>query len=967
MVKAGRAWIDGLFEGGSAVADLSGRAVAQAVYSGGSGNDTYAGTPDADDISGNGGNDTLAGGAGGDTINGNDGDDTLYSAAISPAWDRTRSTGVATPPVLDTGSEVDTLNGGAGVFDTIYAGYGDNIDGGAGAASLLIGFQGASSGVTVDFRGLASNGTLVVGGGTIANIRQVLWVDGSNFDDTINGGSIGSYSPDMRGLGGNDTLIAGFYTSGIYGGEGNDVIDGRAAGNTSYYYGEAGEDTIYLDTVSNSRADGGEGNDMFYGSGRFYGGAGNDSFNLTGSNASNAYGDDGDDTINGGGSADTLLGGAGADIVNGGNGNNRLYSAGVVINTQLIDEVDRGAEHDRLTGGTGLDFLAAGYGDDADGGIGSDTLVLSLIGATAGVTFDSNGIGTAGGVTLGGGRISNIETIQRIYGSAFGDTILLHDQGATVRVDGGEGDDHLTSSGTSALFHGDAGNDVLTGSSAHDTLYGGADADAIFGEGGDDAIFIEAGDVTAGETIDGGEGVDSVTVYTVYAPGYADITGVTFSNVETLNAGQIKLTLAQLGSFTTLQTGGILLATGGSLSLAGVTIGEYSNRRIAFSDAATTFDMTGALPAIPGQGYEITGGAGADVITTLGGNDTLNGGGGNDRLDGGAGADAMTGGLGDDVFVVDNTGDTAFEAGGQGIDIVTASVSWAMAAGQEIERLSTTNAAGTGAINLTGNDLANKIAGNDGANSLYGLGANDTLSGGGGDDLLDGGAGADAMTGGAGSDSYIVDNAGDTVFEAGSGGADTDTVTAYASWTLGAGQEVERLRAGPGADPINLTGNELAQKIQGNDGANILIAGGGNDVIIAGGGADTLYGGLGFDKLTGGTGADSFVIEAASGTDMITDFATGSDRIDLTALGFDWQDVQDAMSQNDGNTILNLGGGNSLIISDVANAALHESDFVLAALDPDGSAVPFGLLDDDMWDGGALRVAHDAGFDWHLI
>ena len=39
--------------------------------------------------------------------------------------------------------------------------------------------------------------------------------------------------------------------------------------------------------------------------------------------------------------------------------------------------------------------------------------------------------------------------------------------------------------------------------------------------------------------------------------------------------------------------------------------------------------------------------------------------------------------------------------------------------------------------------------------------------------MLDGGAGADTMTGGAGNDTYVVDNAGDTVTEAGRRAAPT--------------------------------------------------------------------------------------------------------------------------------------------------------------------------------------------------
>jgi hypothetical protein len=63
---------------------------------------------------------------------------------------------------------------------------------------------------------------------------------------------------------------------------------------------------------------------------------------------------------------------------------------------------------------------------------------------------------------------------------------------------------------------------------------------------------------------------------------------------------------------------------------------------------------------------------------------------------------------------------------------------------------------GTGALNGTGNSLANRLTGNSGANSL---------SGGAGDDTLDGGAGADSLVGGTGNDTYLVDNPGDQITE----------------------------------------------------------------------------------------------------------------------------------------------------------------------------------------------------------
>jgi Ca2+-binding RTX toxin-like protein len=163
---------------------------------------------------------------------------------------------------------------------------------------------------------------------------------------------------------------------------------------------------------------------------------------------------------------------------------------------------------------------------------------------------------------------------------------------------------------------------------------------------------------------------------------------------------------------------------------------------------------------------------------------------------------------------------------------------------------------------------------------LTGGAGNDTLSGLAGNDTLTGGAGADILIGGAGNDIYFVDNIGDVVTEAVDQG--TDLVNSSVTYTLGT--NVENLTL-TGTTAINGTGNASNNTITGNAANNLLNGGAGNDILNGGAGNDTLNGGAGSDTLNGGAGNDVHVFQfgqsTAAAPDRITDFAFGTDKIDL--------------------------------------------------------------------------------------
>lgn len=112
----------------------------------------------------------------------------------------------------------------------------------------------------------------------------------------------------------------------------------------------------------------------------------------------------------------------------------------------------------------------------------------------------------------------------------------------------------------------------------------------------------------------------------------------------------------------------------------------------------------------------------------------------------------------------------------------------------------------------------------------------------------------------------------------------TATVDAGNPWDF-----AQKFNAGAGNDVVQGgSGNDIILGGLGND---RIFGGAGSDTLDGGGGSDVLVGGAGADRLTGGAGSDVFVFLVSElGTtktgphDIITDFAPGTDHIDISAL-----------------------------------------------------------------------------------
>ena len=848
-----------------------------------------------DEVYGGLGNDVLSGGAGSNLVDGDDGDDTFV-----------------------TGAGADTFVGGSGQ---------DNLDASGSAAAVNIDLNSG-----------------VMTGGDVGNDSLGFGVDGvigSAFDDTLSG--FDDFDPT--------------YTNQLFGGAGNDLIDGR--GGDDLLEGGSGNDTIFAGT----------GNDTVDG------GSGDDSISAFAGNNSLSGGDGADTIFSQDGGNDTIFGGADNDTITIRTLSTASVSGGETVTT--------GTDQDRLdvaqgTTSLSLTFSGAEAGQISDGpttisfdeieqvflGNGNDTINTGA--QTAGLYVDAGGgndlfdasttsgdnvlegqagddtiYGGSGNETLGGGAGSDL-----IYGAAGSDSLRAGGDDDTVY--GGIGHDTIDGAEGNDLIEGGDGNDSILGGTGADTLIGGAGADSM--QGGGDADTFVLNDGFGNDTIGGGEtapiGTDSDRID---ASSVTSAITVNFLGNEngTLINGSDTLTFAEIETFVLTASDDLLTAGADSL------------------------------------GHEALGGGGNDTLLGGSGNDTYFGGIGADSLGGGDGDDRLYGGEGNDTLVAGNNtglGDQLFGGagndvltdsfwnatldGGDGADLIYAgygdAVIYGGSSGSDNDTLSfaladdtvniTVTGAGSGSFadddgdtgTFTGIESFVLTSGADTVDASASSGAVH-ITGGAGNDLLIGGAGADTLLGGNDADIFFG-HAGDSIV-GGEGGVDNDTLVLnsadVASITYGGGtneagtvnflgggtltfSQIETIiytgqvdgTAGNDAMTIGFT-DVNGDQIDGSDGINDLIFGyGGNDTIDAGLGDDTVYAGTGFDTVYGGAGNDLIYLE--DGSDRLLDAGTSGAGNDTVYGGLGNDTLQtgagdDVVYGGDGNESINGGAGSDTL------------------------------------------------------
>ncbi|ONG50400.1 hypothetical protein BKE38_18430 [Pseudoroseomonas deserti] len=781
----------------------------------------------SDTLQGLGGDDLLQGGAGHDTLEGGAGNDRL-----------------------EGGTGNDTLDGGMG-DDTLLGGLGDDT------YSVNKVTDQVAEQVGEGYDTVRSTVSWTLGTGQEALVMATLSAvsgTGNALDNSIIGSAAGNR---LDGLEGDDQLE---------GRDGDDRLEGGLGDDT--LIGGRGNDTL-LGGAGNDRLEGGDGDDILEA------GAGDDVLEGGGGNDTYRIGlDSGTVTINDAWGTDTveswrsmtiwlerlvLMGEADLDgtsrFVQGNAGNNRLEGytlAGGAGNDTYVGLAWQEQERIEGRGGeyrliTHLPWIIEAAGE------GVDTLIWQYGNFFDGVTYNSS-------LTLVQWTLwDNVENL-----------VLLEEQWG---LSGNALDNQITGSEGNDIVHGGAGHDTMLGGLGDDSLYGDAGDDLLLGGDGNDALFGGDGSLYGDggdDRVEGGAGDDDL-------------------NAHVMVGGTGNDTY-----FYTASTQRIVELEGEGHDIVWARA-DVDLRELGGSIEELILEETG----ITG-----TGSLGDDLIRVMSWDVTAYGLDGDDRFVTEVEA-TLQGGAGNDVYVLQDHS-VVVELADAGHD----TVEFRYAAG----RVSLADNVEDGFILTAG---SNHLIGNAGNNVLTAIGSGSAdLSGLAGDDVLiaaaggtlRGGEGHDRLVGGA----LLLGEEGDDILEADAattrldGGSGDDILhgetrgSAVPSIVFvidSAGDRITGDRVGDlveGSGVIDLTGLAVlelrllaAATGLGNAADNILIGSSGDDILEGRAGDDRLQGGLEADRLTGGAGNDLFhYASALEGGDVVTDFASGEDRLLISATGF---------------------------------------------------------------------------------
>ena len=573
---------------------------------------------------------------------------------------------------------------------------------------------------------------------------------------------------------------------------------------------------------------------------------------------------------------DVLIGGGGNDVLQGGTGNDIIDGdRHLVVRIAIADPANPNATADSMTGqvynnvtkqtlygGRTLDQLMM----DRTLNPGQLSIVREIL--------DTDPNNSSNDVAV---FSRTIDEYSFSRDTARGIMLVVHSRGSIT----GDGTDRIINIETLRFSDGNGGttdysyaqlfNVAATGSLAVDLATSGTNA----------VLTLAPGTITDADLVSPDNPTGAITSANMRTS-WSLVDPVT--GVATLITGTGNLSVRADGALiagATPVTGQIVRGFVGAQDLFGYIDGVSKDYNLIVGTAAGE-TLTGLNNETLGDA--IHGLAGNDIINGQRGADLIDGGDGNDRLTGGEGNDVVRGGNGDDTLVVTRDDGNDTYVGGAGVDTINTTASdaamnvnlhggFVSSAETGTDSIATVEnvVTGRGADVIALNALANTVNAGDGNDTV--TVRSDILR-----DVIAGGEGSDTIDYRFYTTALTIDLSVATSVVVGSGSteASSDTITGFENATSGSG----------------------ADTLRGSAAANTLIAGAGNDTVIGGAGNDNLQGGDGNDSLQGDAGADTIATGAGLDTiryllvtdsaglsvDTITDFARGSDRIDLSAI-----------------------------------------------------------------------------------
>ncbi len=600
------------------------------------------------------------------------------------------------------------------------------------------------------------------------------------------------------------------------------------------------------------------------------------------------YGIGDNDSITAGDGNDIITTLAGNDTIDAGTGNDTIYS---------------GDGDDSIIGGTQADLIYAGAGDD------------TIVAGPDNTNNDRND-------TVYAGDGNDV-----IYGGRYHDTLygengddLIYGEYHNDRIYGGAGNDTLLGGFQNDYLYAGDGNDSLNGGEHNDRTYGGAGLNIHDGWSGTDYYY-------------GGSGTDLYT--------FSALSHSTADRIYNFQQGTDKIDVSALG-FTGI--GDLNITQGGVTTIVDPNstfkVNVYSNI------ALTAADFIFAAPAADGDIVDQ-----AHIVNTLF----------NVTLGAGHFTSIDDGNLFYNATLSNGSALPAWLTFDQGTQTLSGTPT---ANGFYDITIRGINGAGDVAEDqFTLSIGENIITGTAGTDTLVGTANADVIIALADDDSITGGAGADLIHGEAGNDTIKGENDRDTVYAGDGddfidGGFERDTVyggdgndTIYGSQTYSTSDREDYLYGEGGNDYIDggyhhdrIYGGSGDDTLFGNNNNDYLYAGDGTDILIGGSHNDRLYGGAGFNLLDGGAHTDYYYSGAGtdiyifskltdSTADRIYNFQQGTDKIDLSKLGF--TGIGDLTITQGGTTTI-VDPGSSFKINVMSNIALVANDFIFSASASDG-------------------------------